>query len=197
MTGSRKNILLTLWLCLPFSVLTVILAIIFLSYGHAKMDARPVGQGAGDTGGANALGQILAGRDPNEIERVAKDLREGRLIDPLDWPYGMRFTLEPDPTASETRVLVLWSGEGQPTNRLKCGSMVECSITIPQSVLTGVFAAGRTGAGLYLARSDSISFQDSRVFDSRGQLPRIPIEPVPADSITDGEPIEIIIPQPD
>ena len=196
-SGPTKNLLLTLWLGLPFAVLAAIIAIIFVSYGKQKMDARPIGAGAADTGGANALGQLLAGRDPDEIERIARDLREGRLIDPLDWPHGIRFTLEPDKSASDTRVLILWSGEGQPTNKLSCGPMGSCTISIPQSVLAVTFAAGRPGAGLYLARSDTITFLDNGVSDSQGRLTKIPIEPVPTESTTPGEPIEIIVRQPD
>lgn len=91
----RKNLLLTCWLALPILVFSGLVAWIFVSASRPKaMNAVAVGQGAGDTGGANALGEWLAGRDPNEVERANIARREGRPIDPFVWPGGTEIIVE-------------------------------------------------------------------------------------------------------
>lgn len=56
-------------------------------------DSPPIGAGAGDTGDANALGQWLAGRDPNEVSHANQARREGSLIDPREWPGGVELAI--------------------------------------------------------------------------------------------------------
>lgn len=93
--NSRKNVLLTLWLALPIAVFAGMVVWIFETKGRPKiMDVAPVGPGAGDTGGANALGEWLAGRDPNRVERANIARRQGRAVDPFWWPGGTRVVVE-------------------------------------------------------------------------------------------------------
>jgi len=93
--NSRKNVLLTLWLALPIAIFAGMVAWIFESKGRPKaMDVAPVGPGAGDTGGANALGEWLAGRDPNRVERANIARRQGQAVDPFWWPGGTRVVVE-------------------------------------------------------------------------------------------------------
>ncbi|MFG0306472.1 MAG: hypothetical protein ACF8Q5_09720 [Phycisphaerales bacterium JB040] len=88
--GPRKNLLLTLWLIAPIAVVTLLCVWIFTSFERGPaMNAPGRGVGAEDTGGANALGEWLAGRDPDEVQRINRDLREGRLIDPMKWDAGI------------------------------------------------------------------------------------------------------------
>lgn len=91
----KQSIALTLWLTLPFGALAILMAWIFTSLDKERLmaDAPPVGAGAGDTGNANALGQLLAGRDPDAVDRALSARREGRPIDPADWPGGVRITI--------------------------------------------------------------------------------------------------------
>jgi hypothetical protein len=192
--GSKKNLLLTLWLFLPFAVLATIIGIIFNSYGNKKMDARPVGQGAGETGGANALGELLAGNDPGERERTARDLREGRLIDPLEWPDGVRFVIDSDPGALSGRTLILWSGDEGGVFMSTCSPDARCEWILPRETIREAFAAGRPGAGFYFAPSEAISFAGGRVFADGQPLQKIAIPPVAADTVSEGVPIEIIVP---
>ncbi len=57
---AKQNVLLTLWLLAPFAVLAMIVGWIFYSLrAGPKMDEPGVGAGAGDTGGANAIGEML------------------------------------------------------------------------------------------------------------------------------------------
>lgn len=190
--GTKKNLVLTLWLLMPFAVLAGIIAIIFASYGKQKMDARPIGQGAGETGGANALGELLAGNNPIEQERIARELREGRLIDPLDWPHGIKLTLdrEPDRSGSD-RVLILWAGAGEPKIKMICGAMGLGSTTVSKADLDRVFTEGLPGAGLYLARTKEFVLNDGKVIDEGRELPRIALPLVPSEETVVGEPIEI------
>jgi len=93
----RKNLLLTCWLALPILIFAGLIVWIFVSAGRPKaMNAEAVGQGAGDTGGANALGEWIAGRNPNDVERANIARRERRPIDPFVWPGGTEVIVEHD-----------------------------------------------------------------------------------------------------
>lgn len=97
-SGVRKNLLITLWLALPIAVFAGLIVWIFVSAGKPKaMHETPIGPGAGDTGGANALGEWLAGRDANDVERANIARREGRPIDPFIWPGGTEIRVPGDP----------------------------------------------------------------------------------------------------
>ncbi|MHA7813721.1 MAG: hypothetical protein ACX94C_10060 [Phycisphaerales bacterium] len=91
----RKNVLLTLWLIAPIATFAGLYAMIFVTQDKEKLmsDAKPIGAGAGDTGNANALGQWLAGRDPDAVSLATKAKREGLMISPTDWPGGVRLTI--------------------------------------------------------------------------------------------------------
>ncbi len=92
--GLPKNLALTLWLIAPLGVVALLCWWIFHSFAAGPaMNAPARGQGAGDTGGANALGEFLAGNDPNEVQRQNRLLREGKLVHPADWPGGVRLVL--------------------------------------------------------------------------------------------------------
>ena len=57
---AKQNTLLTLWLLGPFAVLALLIGWIFYSLRAGPvMDEPGVGAGAGDTGGANAIGEML------------------------------------------------------------------------------------------------------------------------------------------
>lgn len=87
----RKNLFLTFWLALPILVFGGLVYWIFAA-GTERTGLRdePVGPGAGDTGGANALGEWLAGRNPDDVERANIARRQGRDVDPFWWPGGTR-----------------------------------------------------------------------------------------------------------
>lgn len=60
----RKNILLTLWLVTPFLLIAGLLyAVAYFIQAGPKTGEKPpaVGAGAGETGGANAIGEALGG----------------------------------------------------------------------------------------------------------------------------------------
>ncbi len=87
----KKNIYLTIWLVLPIVIVSSLIAWIFYSLDKDRLmaDAVPYGAGAGDTGNANALGQWLAGRNPDEVAAALKARRNGYAINPVDWPGGV------------------------------------------------------------------------------------------------------------
>lgn len=67
---SKKSILLTAWLILPLAVVVFLCVWIARSLQHGAIGApAPRGQGAGQTGGANALGELLAGRRADGTSR--------------------------------------------------------------------------------------------------------------------------------
>ncbi len=95
----KQNVILSLWLVLPFVVIVGLMAWIFVSLDKERLmdDAVPIGAGAGDTGNANALGELLFGHDPDAISQALTARRERKPIDPRAWPGGIRFII---PTSS-------------------------------------------------------------------------------------------------
>ena len=92
---SKKNIILTLWLIAPLATFAGLYALIFVTLDKDRpmADAVPYGAGAGDTGNANAIGQWLAGRDPDAVSLATKAKREGLMISPTDWPGGILLSI--------------------------------------------------------------------------------------------------------
>jgi len=115
----KQTLILTGWLTLPFLTLALLMVWIFTSLDKDKLmaDAPPVGAGAGDTGNANALGQWLAGRDPDEVSKANDARRSGAAVDPFDWPGGtlLTFNHQPptdrDPSTLEARVVLETQGK--------------------------------------------------------------------------------------
>lgn len=91
----RKNLILTLYLASPIVVVIGLTVLIFVTLDKEKLmaDAPAIGAGAGDTGDANAIGQWLAGRDPDAVSIANKAKRERLLIDPRDWPGGIELVI--------------------------------------------------------------------------------------------------------
>lgn len=189
--GWRKNLALTVWLLLPFAVVGGLVFGIFIAYRDGPaMDARPVGQGAGDTGGANALGQWLAGRSPDEVQRIRRDLREGRLIDPVGWPDGVRLFVSPSGTSDGARSVWLWGGQGGFAP--KAGELSGDSITISHDQLMGIFREGRPGAGVYLSPTRSVLVSGVTLTDADGNpLEQVEFPLIPSGEVVGGSPIEI------
>lgn len=92
--GVRKNLILTVWLALPILVFAGLVVWIFASMGGGGERPEPIGPGAGDTGGANAIGEWLAGRNPDDVERANIARRQGASVDPFGWPGGTRVEVE-------------------------------------------------------------------------------------------------------
>ncbi|MEM9559862.1 MAG: hypothetical protein AAF995_06105 [Planctomycetota bacterium] len=100
--GVRKVVLLTLWLLMPLAIVALLMWFIFASFqAGPAMDARAVGQGARDTGGANAIGEMLAGNDPDARQAEQRSLRAGERVDPRTWPAGVRLLIELPPEFAE------------------------------------------------------------------------------------------------
>lgn len=57
---AKQNLLLTLWLLAPIAVVGLLITFIYLSFAKGPLMHEPgVGAGAGDAGGANAIGQMI------------------------------------------------------------------------------------------------------------------------------------------
>ncbi|MEZ6241835.1 MAG: hypothetical protein R3B57_02230 [Phycisphaerales bacterium] len=57
---AKQNVLLTIWLVLPWIIIGLLIYWIFVSFQKGPAMHEPgVGAGAGDTGGANAIGEML------------------------------------------------------------------------------------------------------------------------------------------
>lgn len=105
----KKNILLTIWLALPITIVSLLMVWIFYSLDKDRLmdDAVPYGAGAGDTGNANAIGEWLAGNDADAISLAVKARREGLAIDPRDWPGGVEIRVQIPEGESDTPRLLL------------------------------------------------------------------------------------------
>ncbi|MBL4591858.1 MAG: hypothetical protein JKY96_07855 [Phycisphaerales bacterium] len=106
----KKNIMLTVWLALPILVVAGLMVWIFVSLDKDKLmaDAPAVGAGAGDTGNANAIGEMLAGNDADAISLANRAKREGVAVDPREWPGGMTLRLPADAFAGDRGAWNLW-----------------------------------------------------------------------------------------
>ncbi|GAB4384221.1 MAG: hypothetical protein Kow0022_06160 [Phycisphaerales bacterium] len=70
---------LTLWLAAPIAAVALLCAWIIISlHAGPRMHAEPVGAGAGQTGGANALGEWIAHRHDHGTVRIIVEDRTGR-----------------------------------------------------------------------------------------------------------------------
>ncbi len=109
----KKNIALTVWLLLPITIVSLLMVWIFVSLDKDRLmdDAVPYGAGAGDTGNANALGEWLAGRDADEVSRAVDARREGRAIDPLEWPGGVLISIPDEYISEDSLELVITYNE--------------------------------------------------------------------------------------
>jgi hypothetical protein len=84
MARRKRHILfLSLFLVSPFVVVTGLILVIMTTNAADRADKQTaVGVGASDTGGANALGELLAGNDPDEVQRRKRAIREGVAVLP-------------------------------------------------------------------------------------------------------------------
>ncbi|QYK47037.1 MAG: hypothetical protein KF838_09590 [Phycisphaeraceae bacterium] len=98
---TKKHILLTAWLILPLAVVVFLCVWIARSLQHGPIAMpAPRGQGAGQTGGANAIGERLAGRradgssresDATQLWEISVDDRSG--LGTADQPLYLTSTL--------------------------------------------------------------------------------------------------------
>jgi len=91
----KKAVLLTLWLLLPMTVVGGLMAWVFISMDKDKpmMDLPALGAGGGDTGGVNAIGEMLHGNDPDAIQHAKRAQQEQIPMDPRDWPGGVELLI--------------------------------------------------------------------------------------------------------
>jgi len=163
----KKNIYLTIWLLLPMTIVSLLMVWIFYSLDQDRLmdDAVPVGAGAGDTGDANAIGELLAGHDPNAISFAIRARREQRLIDPRDWPGGVKISIPtlafgPSPQAP---VLIVVSIQTLKSHRYplagNAAGMRSVALTHKQ-IEDSILYASDTGGGT----------QSGRMRDDQGRL---------------------------
>lgn len=197
----RKNLLLTLWLALPILVFSGLVAWIFLNGARPpEMDVRPIGPGAGDTGGANALGEWLAGRNPNTVERANIARRQGHAVDPFWWPGGTEVVVE------------VGDGPGVTGQRGISLGWIDAETGVLRAVVLrasgdGVWSAVlRTqrpdeGALVYLSRDgieQHIRDGFSAVTNGAGSaLVPISVRPVPTAGVAASEPLRVVLTLPE
>ncbi len=143
--------MLTLWFIAPLAVFAGLYALIFITLDKEKLmaDSPAIGAGAGDTGDANAIGQWLAGRDPDAVSLANKAKREGLLIDPRDWPGGIELVIPASMMLSDEAVI-----------ELRRDGKVE-SVAIEPGVPLGFKQSQVSGVSIWLVQPDA---DDVRIF---------------------------------
>lgn len=104
---TRKQVALIAWLCLP---VLAVAALCYIMATNLSMESRaknramfpPRGVGAGDTGGVNALGELLHGQKANYGTPTGREaaLSEQDLLRPEHLPQGFVIVVR-DSTASQ------------------------------------------------------------------------------------------------
>lgn len=94
---TARHWILTLWLVAPLAVVALLCVIIALY--PPRYFQPPVGAGAGYTGGANAIGNILSGKPANAnamrgTETAKPAAPAGVLVEPESLPQGMIFVVD-------------------------------------------------------------------------------------------------------
>lgn len=88
-----KNWMLTLWLIGPLAAVVLLVLVIALrDPSSIRMVAPAVGAGAGNTGGANAIGEYLAGHKATHNANAVPD--EPNLVQPESLPQGFILVVE-------------------------------------------------------------------------------------------------------
>lgn len=113
----RQNILLSVWLLLPLAIIGLLMWAIVLSLSNPPSKLPPVGAGAGDTGGANGIGQALAGRPTTTHHGVTTEdgANETPSIAPAvipDQPESTASPVQPE-TLSQGYVLIVEDKSGK------------------------------------------------------------------------------------
>lgn len=105
----KKAVLLTLWLLLPMTVVGGLMAWVFISMDKDKpmMDLPALGAGGGDTGGVNAIGEMLHGNDPDAIQHAKRAQQEQTPMDPRDWPGGVEIRVPVEAMGEPVNSVVL------------------------------------------------------------------------------------------
>jgi enterochelin esterase-like enzyme len=94
-----KHWALTLWLIAPFAAVVLLVAVIaYRDPSSIRMVAPAVGAGAGNTGGANAIGELLAGNKPTHNAQApastAAQPETANLVQPESLPQGFILVVE-------------------------------------------------------------------------------------------------------
>lgn len=104
----KKRIWLTVFLVTPAILVALLLYAIAALARKPLMNEPPVGAGAGDTGGANAIGNVLAGRD-------ADFSRQDEARPPADQPQPAQPQLVQPETLEQGFILIVQDKSGRAT----------------------------------------------------------------------------------
>jgi hypothetical protein len=193
---SRKNIILTLWLIAPLATFAGLYAMIFVTLDKDKpmSDAPPIGAGAGDTGNANALGQWLAGRDPDAVSLATKAKRERLMISPMDWPGGVELRIPVGAIDAGDQALMLtqiYNEQG------RFGTTI-VELNAEQGVYFKVLEAEQLALGnrFVLATSMPVFNKDATITDDAGRALRVITLPtvIPPSEGGVNEPLPVLVP---
>ncbi|MEM7623224.1 MAG: hypothetical protein AAF235_08465 [Planctomycetota bacterium] len=155
----KNPVALTLFLLSPLAVVGGIVWWISVSLNVDRaMEAEDRGAGANDTGGANAIGEWLAGRDPDVVEQRNRAVRTGDAMYPADVDVPILLATLPPPAVGRDAglVAVLRERRGEAREIRLMPAEVDGALAGAMLFGEGVFAAViRPGE---LRRQDQIRF---------------------------------------
>ncbi len=193
---SRKNFILTLWLIAPLATFAGLYAMIFVTLDNDKpmSDAAPIGAGAGDTGNANALGQWLAGRNPDAVSLATKAKRERLMISPMDWPGGVELRIPSGAIEVGDEPLMLtqiYDEQGRFST-----TMVELNAGLGAYVRVLDAEQFALGNRFVLATSLPVINEDSTITDDAGRALRVITLPtvIPPSEVGVNDPLPVLVP---
>ncbi len=168
----KKNVYLTLWLIFPIVIVTSLIGWIFYSLDKDRLmaDAVPYGAGAGDTGNANALGQWLAGRDPDEVSIALKARRHGYALSPGDWPGGVMVKIPVSAFGEDARSAMLVFVDDQSLEVL-----AQAMVSDDAGFVTLELSHADAQGFFFYASTTEPTLQGNKIVDASGRVLR-PIE---------------------
>jgi enterochelin esterase-like enzyme len=134
---SKHRVALTFFLATP--ILLLVLILLGIKYLRPAMNAPPVGAGAGDTGGANAIGEYLA----HGTTRAPADAPAPQMIEPESLPQGFTLIVNDQAGLATPESPIFLAGSinnwnpAEPAFRLSQQSDSKWRISLPKPTVTG------------------------------------------------------------
>lgn len=137
----KKKIWLTVFLISPAIVVALLLYVIAAMSGKPKlMDSPPVGAGAGETGGANAIGNMLAGHkaDFSRKDEAAEKAGQPQLVEPESLAQGFILIVQDKSGRAKAESPIYLAGninnwnDADPAYKLTAQSDMRWRIEIPK-----------------------------------------------------------------
>ena len=195
---------MAIFLIAPVAVVAVIVWIIIASLGIHSEGVEARGAGAGDTGGANAIGEMLAGDNTDREQRDTARAGGDELRDPWGWPAGITVIVHDrglNLSSEDTGVrpeLILWPGPGTPPSAWirvpfepRQGGTWAATIGPDRIDAFRSLAQSTEGGGAMVVGVGEVRAVDGQLVGPGGPLRRFTLERVPAPDADSEQPLPV------